>query len=274
MEKSKKEDFRMEEELRSQKAKYEESSEDVYRRMIDIKEAEVDSVADLTLFLEAELTYYERCRDVLTQLKRDWPATHAAANRDTRRGSRARANTANSYSDRFSAVEEEGSPPPPETRPTIRSNRLASGQNSPRRELPGFDLPVRPINGRTSTFEGPRSLGRDSSPASMPRLARIPTDPSMLLTKSQLRPVQRDNAASDVFGDPGDRTDNPSDYYGDRSASPANSFGSSRTASWSALEAGAGRKAPPPPPPSRSKKPPPPPPLKRSALSTSEVPYA
>ncbi|KAK4942034.1 hypothetical protein LTR28_008771 [Elasticomyces elasticus] len=74
MEKSKKEDFRMEEDLRSQKAKYEESSEDVYRRMLDIKEAEVDSVADLTLFLEAELTYYERCRDVLTQLKRDWPA--------------------------------------------------------------------------------------------------------------------------------------------------------------------------------------------------------
>lgn len=33
-----------------------------------------------------------------------------------------------------------------------------------------------------------------------------------------------------------------------------------------------GKKAPPPPPPSRAKKPPPPPPMKRSALSTSEVP--
>lgn len=74
MQKSKKEDFRMEEELRSQKMKYEESSEDVYRRMLDIKEAEVESVQDLTSFLEAELTYYDRCRDVLTQLKRDWPA--------------------------------------------------------------------------------------------------------------------------------------------------------------------------------------------------------
>jgi UDP-2,3-diacylglucosamine pyrophosphatase LpxH len=74
MQKSKKEDFRMEEELRSQKAKYEESSEDVYRRMLDIKEAEVDCVGDLTSFLEAELTYYDRCREVLLQLKRDWPA--------------------------------------------------------------------------------------------------------------------------------------------------------------------------------------------------------
>ena len=74
MQKSKKEDFRMEEELRSQKAKYEESSEDVYRRMLDIKEAEVDSVGDLSSFLEAELTYYDRCREVLLQLKRDWPA--------------------------------------------------------------------------------------------------------------------------------------------------------------------------------------------------------
>lgn len=36
MHKAKNEDFRMEEELRSQKAKYEEMSEDVYRRMQDV----------------------------------------------------------------------------------------------------------------------------------------------------------------------------------------------------------------------------------------------
>ena len=74
MQKAKKEDFRVEEELRAQKAKYEETSEDVYRRMQDIKEDEVDSVADLGAFLDAELSYYDRCRDVLLQLKRDWPA--------------------------------------------------------------------------------------------------------------------------------------------------------------------------------------------------------
>lgn len=64
----------MEEELRAQKAKYEESSEDVYRRMLDIKEAEQDSIADLTAFLDAELQYYDRAREVLMTLKRDWPA--------------------------------------------------------------------------------------------------------------------------------------------------------------------------------------------------------
>jgi hypothetical protein len=36
MQKTKKEDFRVEEELRIQKAKYEETSEDVYRRMQDV----------------------------------------------------------------------------------------------------------------------------------------------------------------------------------------------------------------------------------------------
>jgi hypothetical protein len=74
MQKAKKEDFRVEEELRSQKAKYEESSEDVYRRMQDIKEAEADSVSDLGAFLDSELEYYDKCRDELLRLKRNWPA--------------------------------------------------------------------------------------------------------------------------------------------------------------------------------------------------------
>jgi predicted transcriptional regulator len=74
MQKVKKEDFRLEEELRSQKAKYEESSEDVLRRMEDIKEAEAESVADLGTFLDAELEYYDRCREELMRLKAEWPA--------------------------------------------------------------------------------------------------------------------------------------------------------------------------------------------------------
>ena len=66
----------MEEDLRSQKVKYEEASDDVYRRMEDIKESEAESVADLTAFLEAELAYHERCREVLMQLKNTWPARY------------------------------------------------------------------------------------------------------------------------------------------------------------------------------------------------------
>ena len=74
MQKSKREDYRTEEELRSQKVKYEESQEEVVRRMMDVKEAEADSVADLTSFLEAECAYYERCREVLVAVRKEWPA--------------------------------------------------------------------------------------------------------------------------------------------------------------------------------------------------------
>jgi len=261
MQKSKKEDFRMEEELRSQRAKYEESSEDVYRRMIDIKEAEVDSVADLSAFLDAELAYYDRSREILLQLKRDWPASAAAQ----RRGPRSRSNTTTS----FRGIEEEL--PPPEIRIPNRS-RVSSAANSPRREVPGFDWNQKPMIRRESTFEGPRSLQGEVSPNGMPRLSRVPTDSSILSTRSQLRTVNR-GAAPDVFGDQNDGIEEYDSY--DRAISPAPSFGS-RSASWAAPEFGGsnGRKAPPPPPPSRSKKPPPPPPFKRSALSTSEVPYA
>lgn len=63
----------MEEELRTQKAKYEEASDDVHRRMQDIKDADDEAVEDLAAFLEAQLAYHERCRDVLWQLKNEWP---------------------------------------------------------------------------------------------------------------------------------------------------------------------------------------------------------
>lgn len=74
MQKAKKEDFRVEEELRSQKIKYEETNDDVYRRMMDIQEAEGENLTDLTAFIDAELNYHERCREVLLQLKNELPA--------------------------------------------------------------------------------------------------------------------------------------------------------------------------------------------------------
>lgn len=74
LQKSKRDDFRAEEELRSQKAKYEESSEDVFRRMQDIKEAEDESVDDLTQLLDTELEYFEKCAEELRKLKSQWPA--------------------------------------------------------------------------------------------------------------------------------------------------------------------------------------------------------
>ncbi|KAI9818552.1 MAG: hypothetical protein M1827_000611 [Pycnora praestabilis] len=288
MQKAKREDFRVEEELRSQKAKYEESSEDVYRRMQDIKEAEVESVADLETFLDAELHYYDRCREVLMQLKKDWPASQNASNgRDNKRQPRSRSNTAHSYLDRYSTLEEEPPMPEPEPRPSIRSNRAIASStvlDPPRRELPGLDYPPRPSVSRSTTFEGPTQLHRDSSPIAAPRMSRIPSEPLALTTnRSQLRPISRISNSSDVFGDYNDDStfhsnSSPDRSYGERSTSPATSYGSgpSRTASSTTLNAGFpnSKKAAPPPPPSRAKKPPPPPPMKRSALSTSNVPYA
>lgn len=74
MQKAKKEDFRVEEELRTQKVKYEESSEDVIRRMEDIKEAENEGVVDMAAFLDAQLKYHEQSMEALLQLKNDWPS--------------------------------------------------------------------------------------------------------------------------------------------------------------------------------------------------------
>ena len=290
MQRSKKEDYRMEEELRSQKAKYEESNEEVYRRMLDIKEAEVDSVGDLTNFLEAELAYHDRCREILQQLKREWPAgamisrsnndspVNGLPRRNTHTRSRASSINTTTMSDRFSRIaEDEGLEPP--LRPTISATRTASGQNSPRRELPGFDLPSRPaVQQRSaSTFEGPTSLARDHSPAPMPRLSRMPTEPTQLIgARNGLRVTNREGVTTNgvngsVFAD------DASDYVDSPTGSDL-----SRTTSWSVggtdgsnVTAAGAKRAPPPPPPSRSTKPkpaPPPPPMKRSALSTSEVP--
>jgi hypothetical protein len=73
LQKAKKDDFALEESARAQKAKYDEASDDVQRRMLDIKEAEVDSIIDLGTFLDAELAYYDRAREILMQAKKDWP---------------------------------------------------------------------------------------------------------------------------------------------------------------------------------------------------------
>lgn len=75
LERQKKEDFRVEEELRNARAKFDETSDDVYRRMQDIKEAETESVRDLEMFLHAQLEYHEKCREALLNLKREWPAS-------------------------------------------------------------------------------------------------------------------------------------------------------------------------------------------------------
>ncbi|QSZ35163.1 hypothetical protein DSL72_008030 [Monilinia vaccinii-corymbosi] len=289
MQKAKREDFRVEEELRSQKAKYEESSEDVYRRMQDIKEAEADSIHDLGAFLEAELEYYDRCRDELLRLKRDWPAARAVAqpSRQPRRAEgRPRSNTAHSYSERYSTYEESI----PETevpRPSIRSNtprvntpRVVSTSGIGRRdrdreeEYSPPSSPRRPSMGRSSTFQGPTTHYRDSPPTT--RMTSLPPPSDAGSLRANLRPTARTNVmTTDVFNDPSDdstlHSNSPDRSYGTRSVSPATSQGSMGSQSAS-IPAANGRRAPPPPP-SRAKKPAPPPPTKRADLGSVNSRY-
>ncbi|PHH79943.1 hypothetical protein CDD80_3395 [Ophiocordyceps camponoti-rufipedis] len=69
LQKSKRDDFRVEDEMRVCKTKFEDSTEDVLRRMQDIKDAEVDDVVALTSFLDAELNFHERAVEELRRAR-------------------------------------------------------------------------------------------------------------------------------------------------------------------------------------------------------------
>ncbi|CAG8980410.1 hypothetical protein HYALB_00003975 [Hymenoscyphus albidus] len=281
MQKAKKEDFRVEEELRSQKAKYEESSEDVYRRMQDIKEAEADSVADLGAFVDAELEYYDRCREELLKLKRDWPAGQTKSSQNHRKPApRSRANTAHEYSERYNSYDEPPMPEEPARAPIRSQARVPSSSranpilNSPE-DYSDYESPRsgRSTLTRASTFQGPTTIHRATTPTSETRKINTQDFGSLRAT---LRPSTRVNVSgnADLFCDPSDdstmNSTSPDRSYGERSVSPATSHGSvaSRNNPPPALN---GRKGPPPPPPSRSKKPPPPLPMKRSDMSSSTL---
>ncbi|KAK3308409.1 uncharacterized protein B0T15DRAFT_107370 [Chaetomium strumarium] len=247
--KAKRDDFRLEEELRAAKAKYEESSEDVLRRMQDIQEAEADSVRDLTHFLDAEIDYHERCAEELRRVRQNWPGTSAAGDRSIERRPTvpSRSNTVtHSYTERlprsntFSIAESDKmeSTAPPVRMPIRPSNprRLSQPQQ--------VDGPVRPIIGKTSSFQGGASLDRERlriSGASTPVPSTSTTSHNITnvsALRGQLRPVSRivtgSMARDDVFADRDDDTasDTGSPSWGNRSTSSATSIGSlSRTPS-------------------------------------------
>lgn len=293
MQKAKREDFRLEDELRSAKAKYEESSEDVFRRMQDIKESETEAMQDLTNFLDAELEYHERCAEELRRVRAAWPTAatgQISSSRGqseyglSRRTSRPRSNTAQSYSERNDRTErwatrqdiyEDEEPTPEPVRMPIRSTRQgSSGATTPiSPPRPGFNRSIT----HGGTFEGPRDRASYREPPLPPptqfeasrKTLNAPSTPSVPVNvgslRGNLRPVSRVYTNSitngDVFADEYDTTASSGSPDYDRSESPATSYGSlSRTTSNTGL---AGKKAPPPPPPSRAKKPPPPVPQKR-----------
>lgn len=273
MEKAKREDFRVEEELRSQKVKYEEASDDVIRRMQDIKEAEVDNVLDMGAFLDAQLEYHERCREALLQLKNEWPGSSSQAPPPARRATRARSNTAHSYQERYDPVQEELTSAV-ESRPTIRSSKTIMSE-MPSRELPAGNGFPRPVLNRTPTFEGPAQLRHEQAPVATQWIQRTTSD-TMTGQRGGLaggRAYANDPYADSEASSYG--RSSPERSYGARSSSPATSHGSvaSRRPSATALNSGTlNKKAPPPPPPSRAKKPPPPPPpMKRSLVAAADA---
>ncbi|KAI5790190.1 hypothetical protein EDC01DRAFT_118044 [Geopyxis carbonaria] len=276
MQKQKKEDFRLEEELRSQRIKYEESSDDVYRRMGEIQDSEAESMSDLGSFLDAELEYHDRCRDILLNVRRQWPAGAPQQKH------RIRSKSLNAHS--FGNGTREESPPPmpePEPpRPAIRS-RVGTGlsdkssapsNNAFRLPTPDHsERPNKPVFHRTNTtpnlaFEGPTTTER---------MGRTRSDQGGLV------PPPLPRSARPSASEENEHTSSPDRYadrYDDRhrSVSPASrsSAGGSRVISRSSssntlsnvYNANSARKQPPPPP-ARKKPPPPPPPMKKASLS-------
>ncbi|KAK8137339.1 BAR domain-containing protein [Apiospora sp. TS-2023a] len=214
VQKAKREDFRLEDELRAAKAKYEESSEDVFRRMQDIKEVETETVNDLTNFLDAELEYHERCAEELRRARASWPAGQASvptirggrdeyggsmsrrASQSAQSVSRSRSNTAqsarsngNDRVDRWARQdvyeEEEPEPQPEPVRMPIRSNRaersnsyLSTQQQAPRTESP------RPGINRASTYSSAYDNGNGGNSVSPSRTSptsyrKPPSPPSL-----------------------------------------------------------------------------------------------
>jgi flagellar biosynthesis regulator FlaF len=266
IQKAKRDDFRLEEELRAAKAKYEESSEDVLRRMQDIQDAESDSIRGLNQFLDAELDYHERCAEELRRVRNNLGSVQSMGSMDgygrvdRRPTGRGRSNTgsrANPYS--ISEVDERESSAPPVRMPPRANTSF-----------------VAPTIGRANSFQGGASLERERgggriSGSSTPNPIRSVNQgiPDVGSLRGQLRPVSKIvTTRDDVFADRDFDTasDTGSPDWGTRSTSPETSIGSlSRTSSNAAVNvSGLGsRKAPPPPPPSRSKKPPPPVPARR-----------
>ncbi|KAI0117957.1 BAR domain-containing protein [Nemania sp. FL0031] len=278
MQKAKREDFRLEDELRASKAKYEESSEDVYRRMMDIKEAEADSVRDLGNFLDSELDYYERCAEELRRVKRDWVGGQTQASSGSRgsdfgcvRRPTNRSYTENNdrterWTSRQDVSDRDLTPEP--VRIPIRSNP-STARNTVAPEV------VRPSMNRASTVATYREPPQPPVPEISVRQTNTIPSTNVGSFRNNLRPISRiqtnQSLSPDGYNEDYDTPTSGGSPEYDRSESPATSYGSlSRTTSNNALRyatnaaPGSAKKAPPPPPPSRSKKPPPPIPAKRT----------
>lgn len=290
LQKTKRDDFRLEEEVRTAKVKYEEASEDVLRRMQDIQEAEADNTRDLTHFLDAELEYHERCAEELRRIRQNWPAMSSPSYSPTelRAAMPSRSSTVKSSAEllsRASTVDESSAPP---VRMPIRSTSSCI-QSSPQK----VDGPVRrPTIGskptsRPVSMQGDAIISRERGASISSTTTSTPINDVSAL-RGKLRPISKIFGSGTATRDQGSDTnknngnnndvfaDGCSDGYdtGSDSGSPnwSNRSTSSTTSSIGSLSQNSSnvalvgvKKAPPPPPPNRAKKPAPPVPARRAA---------
>jgi hypothetical protein len=194
--------------------------------------------------------------------------TNVKRSKNGSRVGRNRSNTARSYTDRRHSETEEDERGPP-SRGIITPIGSSRGP-SPRRErdTPDLGINTRPTFNRAATSDSTNE--RDYSPIGA-KLSRAPTEPTAILAANRLalRPAgHRDQIEQER---------DEQRYFNGRSDSPTSlNSAPSRSTSWSTVDTSiGGSKKIPPPPPSRAKKPAPPaPPMKRSALSTSQIPYS
>lgn len=262
--KARKEDFRIEEELRTARAKFEESSEDVARRMQDIKESEEDSVRDLTGFLDAEIEYHEKCLEELKRARAGWPASGSAPARTGRTFSGPTGSASLFVSSRKpSLTTSEDSESVDEPITPVTSAKIPVRSHSRPPPAPPAFKPAPPA--RAATFNGSPELCGAPQPLASITAQRTQSRHSFVPgSDSRFALVNRDR---DVFVDQ-DRDDNPVTTSGGRSVSPEgwddrSAFTSPSTSVTSLRST---RKAPPPPPPSRARKPAPPIPGKKPTV--------
>ncbi|EQL04227.1 BAR domain containing protein [Ophiocordyceps sinensis CO18] len=232
MQKAKRDDFRVEDEMRVCKTKFDDSTEDVLRRMQDIKDAEADNVSALNSLLDAELDFHERAAEELRRTRQSLAdVAHSPAPQDHLHVSRARSRSA--VPQRMSS-----------------SRRLTSSQAMPPPPLPQSSTP--PM-ARASTFATRRAASTTVGHKA-PALSRHATDSA----------VHRGRVDDGFSDDESLVSEGGSPGWGNRSISSTTSHDSlARVTSTPAVKKG----PPPPPPVNRAKKPPPPPvPARRANL--------
>lgn len=244
IQKAKKDDIRLEEEMRVNKTKFDDSTEDVFQRMQDIREAEQDTTAALTSFLDAELEYHERAANELRRIRKSW-----AAGADSSYASSQGPDLDRIYSNmsirsqpagqavRNTVINEEyeGAHSPP----VARLARTMSTREPP--PPPPPPASTRPPIMRSATFDA-RNPPVIRARAASNSFTRNPP-PSVAESRSE-----------DIFDDNSIYSGDNTPSWGERSVSPATSYGS-----FHVNQAAPEVKKAPPPPVNRAKKPPPPP---------------